>query len=154
MGDLGSIPGWERSSGEGNGNPFQYSCLENPMGGGAWWATVHGVAKRWTWLSDFTFTLLILQLPLTRELLLLRYCICIQTMGWKKDLVVLGHCLCLCIRKAKSFPDTPRRKWLHYHWSERCHLAFSVKTFIPYSQHFLFLSLFLRKGLDATSVSV
>ena len=38
-GDLGSIPGSGRSPGEGNGNPFQYSCLENPMDGGAWWAT-------------------------------------------------------------------------------------------------------------------
>ena len=44
-GDLGSIPGLGRSPGEGNGNPLQYSCLENPMDGGAWWATVHGVAK-------------------------------------------------------------------------------------------------------------
>ena len=42
--------------GEGNGTPLQYSCLENPMGGGAWSATVHGVAKSWTRLSDFTFT--------------------------------------------------------------------------------------------------
>ena len=42
--------------GEGNGTPLQYSCLENPMGGGAWWAAVHGVAKSWTRLSDFTFT--------------------------------------------------------------------------------------------------
>ena len=41
---------------EGNGNPLQYSCLENPMDGGAWWAAVHGVAKRRTRLSDFTFT--------------------------------------------------------------------------------------------------
>ena len=40
-GDLGSIPGSGISPGEGNGNPFQYSCLENPMDGGAWWATVH-----------------------------------------------------------------------------------------------------------------
>ena len=40
----------------GNGNPLQYSCLENPMDGGAWWAAVHGVAKSGTWLSDFTFT--------------------------------------------------------------------------------------------------
>ena len=55
-GDLGLIPGSGRSPGEGNGNPFQYSCLENPMDGGAWWATVHGVAKSRTWLSDFTFT--------------------------------------------------------------------------------------------------
>ena len=43
-------------SGEGNGTPLQYSCLENPMDGGAWWATVHGVAKSRTRLSDFTFT--------------------------------------------------------------------------------------------------
>ena len=42
--------------GEGNGTPLQYSCLENPVDGGAWWATVHGVAKSWTRLSDFTFT--------------------------------------------------------------------------------------------------
>ena len=41
---------------EGNGTPLQYSCLENPMGGGAWWAAVHGVAKSRTRLSDFTFT--------------------------------------------------------------------------------------------------
>ena len=44
-GDLGSIPGSGRSPGEGNGNPLQYSCLENPMDRGAWWATVHGVPK-------------------------------------------------------------------------------------------------------------
>ena len=41
---------------EGNGIPLQYSCLQNPMGGGAWQAAVHGVAKSWTRLSDFTFT--------------------------------------------------------------------------------------------------
>ena len=43
-------------SGEGNGSPLQYSCLENPMGQGAWWAAVHGVAKSQTWLSEFTLT--------------------------------------------------------------------------------------------------
>ena len=43
-------------SGEGNGTPLQYSCLENPMGGGNWWAAVHGVAKSRTRLTDFTFT--------------------------------------------------------------------------------------------------
>ena len=42
--------------GEGNGTPLQYSCLENPMDGGAWKAAVHGVAESWTRLSDFTFT--------------------------------------------------------------------------------------------------
>ena len=45
VGDLGSIPGSGRSPGEGNGTPLQYSCLENPMNQGAWWATVHGVTK-------------------------------------------------------------------------------------------------------------
>ena len=57
VGDLGSILGSGRSPGEGNGSPLQYSCLENPMDGGAWWATVHEVAKSQTRLSDFTFTL-------------------------------------------------------------------------------------------------
>ena len=54
VGDLGSIPGSGRSPGEGNGNPLQYSCLENVMGGGAWWAIVQEVAKSQTRLSDFT----------------------------------------------------------------------------------------------------
>ena len=45
-----------QSDGEGNGTLLQYSCLENPMGGGAWWAAVHGVANSQTRLSDFTFT--------------------------------------------------------------------------------------------------
>ena len=53
-GDPGSIPGSGRSPGERNGNQLQYSCLENPMDGGVWWATVHGVAKSWTLLSTFT----------------------------------------------------------------------------------------------------
>ena len=48
--------GWKDSPGEGNGNPFQYSYLENLINGGTWWATVHGVTKCWTQLSDFTFT--------------------------------------------------------------------------------------------------
>ena len=52
VGDLGSIPGSGRFPGEGHGNPLQYSCLRNPMDGGAWWATVHRVTKSWTQLSD------------------------------------------------------------------------------------------------------
>ena len=50
--DMDSIPGLERSPGEGNGNPLQYSCLENPMDRGAWQATVHRVTKSRTQLSD------------------------------------------------------------------------------------------------------
>ena len=49
---MGSIPGSVISAGEGNGNPLQYSCLENSMDGGACQATIHRVAKRWTRLSD------------------------------------------------------------------------------------------------------
>ena len=48
--------GTQLSFGEGSGTPLQYSCLENPVDGGAWWAAVHGVAKSGTRLSDFTFT--------------------------------------------------------------------------------------------------
>ena len=51
-GDLGSISGSGRSPGEGNGNPLQYSCLENPLDRGAWWATGHRVAKNQTGLND------------------------------------------------------------------------------------------------------
>ena len=56
MGDPGLIPALGRSPWEGNGNPLQYSCLENPMDGGVWWEADHRVAKSRTWLSGFTFT--------------------------------------------------------------------------------------------------
>ena len=51
-GDVNLIPGLGRSPGEGNGNPLQYSCLENPMDSRVWWATVHRVTKSQIWLSD------------------------------------------------------------------------------------------------------
>ena len=54
--DMESLEKEENVVGEGNGNPLQYSCLENPMDGGAWKAAVHGVAKSRTRLSDFTLT--------------------------------------------------------------------------------------------------
>ena len=56
VGDPGSIPGLGRSPAEGNGTPLQYSCLENSMDGGAWWATVHGVTKSQKWLSQHCLT--------------------------------------------------------------------------------------------------
>ena len=55
IGDAGSIPRSGRSPGEGNGNPFKYFCLENSMDRGAWWATVHGIAKSQTGLSNEHF---------------------------------------------------------------------------------------------------
>ena len=60
-GDVGSVPGLGRSPGGGHGDPFQYSCLENPLDRGAWWATAHGVGKSWMrlqQLSTFACTLL------------------------------------------------------------------------------------------------
>ena len=51
-GDQGLVPGLEKSSGEGSGYPLQYSCLENSVNKGAWCATIHGVAKSQTWMSD------------------------------------------------------------------------------------------------------
>ena len=54
--DLKKIGDTKGTFGEGNGNPLQYSCLENPMDGGAWWAAVHRVGKSRARLSDFTFT--------------------------------------------------------------------------------------------------
>ena len=53
-GGPGSIPGSGRYPGEGNSNPLQYSCVKNSMNRGAWWATIHGLTKNWTRLSDFT----------------------------------------------------------------------------------------------------
>ena len=61
VGDPGSILGSGRSSGEGNGSPLHYSCLENPMDREAWWVTVHGVAKSRTWLSTHA------KFPCTKE---------------------------------------------------------------------------------------
>ena len=55
-GDVGLIPGSERSPGEGHGNPLQYSCLENPMDRGAWWATVPGIAELDTCMYRHTHT--------------------------------------------------------------------------------------------------
>ena len=61
-GDPASITGWGRSLGEGNGNPLQYSCLEDPMDRGAWQATDHGTTENWTWLRlNHHYAILVLQ---------------------------------------------------------------------------------------------
>ena len=62
-GDLGSISGSGISPGEGNGNPLQYSCLENPVDRGAWWATVHGVTNSWTRLKRLSMHSALLTMP-------------------------------------------------------------------------------------------
>ena len=113
--DLGSVPGLGRSPGEGNGHPLQYSCLEDSMDGGAWWATVHGVTKTWTWLSDFTFTFYLMPRPgLMAEKVLELFEIphCDRTwqnkrneaskckaFSWSdaKPVIIIGHCFTMSI---------------------------------------------------------
>ena len=94
VGDLGSIPGLGRSSGEGNGNPLQYPCLEKPMDGGALYATVHGVTKSRTGLSDFTHTMLTVQadFPSWRK----------KIMKWSRKL----EKFCIRSRRRKHSRDT------------------------------------------------
>ena len=67
-GDAGLIPGWGRSPGGGHGNPLQYSCLENPMDRGAWWATVHGVLKSWTRLKQLSTHICRIPLDTTKSI--------------------------------------------------------------------------------------
>ena len=88
VGDLGSIPESGRSPGEGNGSPLQYSCLENSIDGGAWLATVHGVAKNWTRLSDFTVTITIYSVPLVSYTCplsagVLHALLCLKVYSWR-----------------------------------------------------------------------
>ena len=77
--DLGSIPGSGQSPGEGNGNPIQYSCLENPVDRGAWWATVHSVAELNTteWLTHTSACLRLLMFLPARQ-----FTMCIIMGGW------------------------------------------------------------------------
>ena len=99
VGDPGSIPGSGRSPREGNGNPLQYSCLENPMDRGAWRATVHGVAQSRTRLSDFTFIFTF------------------TIHSWASQVVQWSRLACHCQRHKRRRHDpwvgkTPwRRKW-------------------------------------------
>ena len=89
VGDLGSIPGLGRSPGEGNGNQLQYSCLENPMDRGAWWAILHRVAKSRTRLRDFTMSH------------------CLDSVSSVQFSSVAQSCLTLCDPMNRSTPGLP-----------------------------------------------
>ena len=110
-GDSNSIPGSGRSPGEGNGNPFQYSCLENPMNRGAWWATVHGVTKSRTSPSEHTLTHFIIHWKYTYEWMK------INVMGYQNPLIIQILCpssliLNLCSSSIFSFKWTcSLRQW-------------------------------------------
>ena len=106
-GGLGSIPGSGRSPGEGNGNPLQYSCLENPMDGGAGWATVHRVAKSQTRLSDFTFWFHFLS-----PSIVLHWPFCCS---FTKSAMLLSQSLCTCsfLCLEDSFPRCSQNSSTH-----------------------------------------
>ena len=103
-GDAGLIPGLERSPGGGHGNSLQYSCLENPMDRGAWWATVHGVAQSriWlkqcsmhAWLTTYTTVLLHKSPPMWYQNAFLKYLFylfgCVGNCGtWNRDFFFLS----------------------------------------------------------------
>ena len=99
-GDPGLIPGLGRSPGEGNGNPLQFSCLENPMGRGAWQARVHGGKKSWTWLSHLTLYLV------RNSLEKCRFDI------WKELGILVTKCaICWVGQKGHSIEVTEKHKW-------------------------------------------
>ena len=107
VGEPGSIPGTGRSPGEGNANPLQYSCLENSIDRGAWWATVHGVAKSWTQLSDFCFTSVYMPISNSHALWFLN----------SKSPQVLRHTHAHTSSLPTNPLGSPSRNWSH-HW---CH---------------------------------
>ena len=151
-GDLGSIPGLGRSPGEGNGSPLQYSCLENPMDGGAWWATVHGVAKSRTQLSDFTHSLTLsgqgckASPPETSQHLPTAFCRLLKvkdtlqqhTISWGEKLLLKND---LEIRKKKYPKNSSSNLWINKnqilqswklcffaYWNPHSHLATRYST--------------------------
>ena len=118
---MSSIPGSGRSPGGGNGNPLQYSCLENPRDRGAWWAIVQGVTKSWTLLSTW---------PLLRLKSSLEHLTRLRTQGY----------VCCCCSVAKSHPTLchsmdcstpgssvfyylPEFAQIHVHWVHSCPLS-------------------------------
>ena len=151
MGDLGLIPGSGSSPRERNGTALQYPCLENSMDRGAWWATVHGVAKSWTQVSNFTFFLSPLgetrQVPQKICLFLATACqftiISIAISIKKKISMLLDH---LRLHSSVgttyffSFPSqsvlNPPQWILSFHWNGSCH---SIPISLDVSPYWLLL---------------
>ena len=122
-GDLSSIPGLRRSSGEGHGNPLQYSCLENPMERGAWWATVHGVSESDT-TERLTLQLLLCiyvnpNLPVYPNSSFLHWCprVCSKSVSLFLQIGFANRVICNIGQGSITFTDTFawfRVMWVHY----------------------------------------
>ena len=134
-GDPGSIPRLGRSPGEWNDNLLQYSCLENSMDGGAWWATVHGVTKSRTRLSNFTFFLSHAS-KVTPQILQARLQ---QYVNWELPYVQAGFRkgrgtrdqtakICWIIEKASSssVSHSVKSDSLWFHWTVACQASLSM----------------------------
>ena len=119
VGDIssaGSIPGSGRSPGEGHGNPLQYSCLENPMDRGAWWITVHRVAKSWTWLKWLSSrTTEVIKKIKNQRILDAWLTTFLMNKDWKPTLMSLGMDQLLACFLAKSDIKTHLSQW-SYNW--------------------------------------
>ena len=134
-GDPGLIPRLGRSPGEGNDKLFQYSCLENCMDGGPWWARVHGVTKSWTRLSNFTFFLSHAS-KVTPQILQARLQ---QYVNWELTYVQAGFRkekgtrdqiakICWIIEKASSssVSHSVKSDSLWFHWTVACQSSLSM----------------------------
>ena len=111
VGDPGSIPGLGRSPGGGNGNLLQYSCLENPMDRGAWQATVHGVPKSQTLLSDWAYTHT--QRAITNQLGVKEYCL-----NKLRELVMDREAWCAAVHGVTK-SRTWQSAWTEWNWIGR-----------------------------------
>ena len=131
--------GWEDPLDEGNGNPLQYSCLENPMDRGAWWAILHGVAKSQTWLSDFTFFLLVKVMVFPVDM-----CGCESWTVKKAERRRIDDFELWCWRRLLGVPWTARRSnqsilkeiSLNSHWKDWCWNSNILATWCEELDHF------------------
>ena len=122
-GDPASIPGSGRSPGKGNDNPLQYSCLENSMDWGAWLATVHGVAKNRTWLSDFTFTYMKISLGISDFL---------EEISSLSYSIVFLYLFALVTEEGFVSPCYSLELWVHMDISFLFSFVFSFSSFLSY----------------------
>ena len=122
-GGMGSVPGLGRSSGGGNGNPLQYSCLENSMDKGAWQATVHRVTKSQTWLKRLSKHAYMMH----SDILCFIYSIILYSFLLKYSQFTIS-CSCRCTAQSFNFTHTHTYTYVYTH----THILFQILFLIGY----------------------